>query len=193
MIKINIAGKWLFNTSCPMAHRISVTNTCVTNNQLRAVRWMIIGFAKCKKHPFLNGTLVWKTLWFDVLCGKIGNKSEAKQWQNCNANPLSMRLEYGICKPPWFRIVPFSIRSMCVCAGRYKHGNQYAFFILERCSDPSFKLFNTSGGHRYCSRCPHSPSLCVEREAGDNASSVGLSGAACEGAGRSGCKAGSDV
>ena len=38
------------------------------------------------------------------------------------------------------------------------------------------------GGHRCCSRCPHSPSLCVEREAGDNASSVGLSGAACEGA-----------
>jgi len=26
-----------------------------------------------------------------VLCGKIGNKSEAEQWQNCNANPLSMR------------------------------------------------------------------------------------------------------
>ena len=54
----------------------------------------IIGLAKCKKHPFLNGTLVWKTLWLDVLCGKIGNKSEAERWQKCNANPFSMRLEY---------------------------------------------------------------------------------------------------
>ena len=54
----------------------------------------IIGLAKCKKHPFLNGTLVWKALWLDVLCGKIGNKSEAERWQKCNANPFSMRLEY---------------------------------------------------------------------------------------------------
>ena len=58
---------------------------------------------------------------------------------------------------------------------------------------PHSSFLTLLGGHRCCSRCPHSPSLCVEREAGDNASSVGLSGAACEGAGRSGCKAGSDV
>ena len=81
MIKINIAGKWLFNTLLPNG-----TNTCVTNNQLRAVRWMIIGSQNVKTsvpqwHTGLKNSLVrcavgenWKQVWSKAMA-KLQRKS----------------------------------------------------------------------------------------------------------------------
>ena len=58
---------------------------------------------------------------------------------------------------------------------------------------PRSSFLTLLGGAPLLFKVLYSPSLCVEREAGDNASSVSLSGAACEGASRSGCKTGSNV
>ena len=83
------------------------------------------------------------------------------------------------------------MRSMCVW-GYTNIAISMHFSFWNVVLTPHSSFLRLLGGHRCSSRCSHSPSLCVEREAGDNASSQGLSAAACEGAG-SGGKAGSDV